>query len=101
MSLSTTNPLPAEMELNIANVSTLQLLGSFSNALAASDFAERKDRSHVSRYQYARAERPGLPEIPEGCTDGDIYNRLPAIRLESYELEAIDYLVKPIRIERF
>ncbi len=42
------------MEMNIAQVSSLQLLGSFSNALAASDFIrQRKCGPDVPGYQHA------------------------------------------------
>lgn len=90
------------MELNIANVSTLQLLGSFSNALAASDFL-RKENVDLMFLDINMPELSGL-DFLKSLRDAPMViftTAYPQYALESYELEAIDYLVKPIRIERF
>ncbi len=90
------------MELNIANVSTLQLLGSFSNALAASDFL-RKEKIDLMFLDINMPELSGL-DFLKSLRDAPMViftTAYPQYALESYELEAIDYLVKPIRIERF
>jgi DNA-binding LytR/AlgR family response regulator len=90
------------MELNIANVSSLQLLGSFSNALAASDFL-RKENVDLMFLDINMPELSGL-DFLKSLRDAPMVvftTAYPQYALESYELEAIDYLVKPIRIERF
>ena len=90
------------MELNIANVSTLQLLGSFSNALAASDFL-RKENVDLMFLDINMPELSGL-DFLKSLREAPMViftTAYPQYALESYELEAIDYLVKPIRIERF
>jgi DNA-binding LytR/AlgR family response regulator len=90
------------MELNIANVSGLQLLGSFSNALAASDFL-RKTTVDLMFLDINMPELNGL-DFLKSLRDAPLViftTAYPQYALESYELDAIDYLVKPIRIERF
>ncbi len=90
------------MELNIANVSSLQLLGSFSNALAASDFI-RKENVDLMFLDINMPELSGL-DFLKSLRDAPMViftTAYPQYALESYELDAIDYLMKPIRIERF
>ena len=90
------------MEMNIANVASLQLLGSFSNALAASDFI-RKEKVDLMFLDINMPELNGL-DFLKSLRDAPLViftTAYPQYALESYELEAIDYLVKPIRIERF
>ena len=90
------------MELNIANVSSLQLLGSFSNALAASDFL-RKENVDLMFLDINMPELSGL-DFLKSLREAPLViftTAYPQYALESYELDAIDYLVKPIRIERF
>src|ERR1043165_4155339 len=90
------------MELNIANVASLQLLGSFSNALAASDFL-RKEKVDLMFLDINMPELSGL-DFLKSLRDAPLViftTAYPQYALESYELDAIDYLVKPIRIERF
>lgn len=90
------------MELNIANVSFLQVLGSFSNALAASDFL-RQQPVDLMFLDINMPELNGL-DFLKSLRDAPLVvftTAYPQYALESYELDAIDYLVKPIRIERF
>jgi len=90
------------MEINIAQISTLQLLGSFSNALAASDFL-RKEEVDLMFLDINMPELNGL-DFLKSLRDAPLViftTAYPQYALESYELDAIDYLVKPIRIERF
>jgi DNA-binding LytR/AlgR family response regulator len=90
------------MEMNIANASFLQLLGSFSNALAASDFL-RKENVDLMFLDINMPELSGL-DFLKSLRDAPLVvftTAYPQYALESYELDAIDYLVKPIRIERF
>ena len=90
------------MEMNIAQVSSLQLLGSFSNALAASDFI-RKENVDLMFLDINMPELNGL-DFLKSLLDAPLVvftTAYPQYALESYELDALDYLVKPIRIERF
>lgn len=90
------------MEMYIANVAELQLLGSFSNALAASDFL-RKANVDIMFLDINMPELNGL-DFLKSLRDAPLViftTAYPQYALESYELDAIDYLVKPIRIERF
>src|SRR5205085_4508384 len=83
-------------------VSFLQLLGSFSNALAASDFL-RKEKVDLLFLDINMPDLSGL-DFLKSLRDAPMVvftTAYPQYALESYELEAIDYLVKPIRIERF
>jgi DNA-binding LytR/AlgR family response regulator len=90
------------MEMNVANVSSLQLLGSFSNALAAGDFL-RKENVDLMFLDINMPELSGLDFLKSLRNAPMVVftTAYPQYALESYELEAIDYLVKPIRIERF
>ena len=90
------------MEMNIASIASLQLLGSFSNALAASDFL-RKEKVDLMFLDINMPELNGL-DFLKSLRDAPLViftTAYPQYALESYELDAIDYLVKPIRIERF
>jgi DNA-binding LytR/AlgR family response regulator len=90
------------MEMHISNISFLQLLGSFSNALAASDFL-RKEKVDLLFLDINMPEMSGL-DFLKTLRDAPLViftTAYPQYALESYELDAIDYLVKPIRIERF
>lgn len=90
------------MEMNITHVSSLQLLGSFSNALAAGDFL-RKEKVDLMFLDINMPELSGL-DFLKSLRDAPLViftTAYPQYALESYELDAIDYLVKPIRIERF
>src|SRR5687768_17218619 len=90
------------MEMHIANVASLNLLGSFSNPLAAADFL-RKEQVDLMFLDINMPELSGL-DFLKSLRDAPLViftTAYPQYALESYELEAIDYLVKPIRIERF
>ncbi|MGB8192396.1 MAG: LytTR family DNA-binding domain-containing protein [Chitinophagaceae bacterium] len=90
------------MEMNIASASFLQLLGSFSNALDAGDFL-RKEKVDLMFLDISMPELSGL-DFLKSLREAPLViftTAYPQYALESYELDAIDYLVKPIRIERF
>jgi len=90
------------MEMNVANVLSLNLLGSFSNALAAGDFL-RKENVDLMFLDINMPELSGL-DFLKSLRNAPLViftTAYPQYALESYELDAIDYLVKPIRIERF
>ena len=90
------------MEMNISGIASLQLLGSFSNALAANDFL-RKEKVDLMFLDINMPELSGL-DFLKSLKDAPLViftTAYPQYALDSYELDAIDYLVKPIRIERF
>ncbi len=90
------------MEINIGQLSSLELLGSFSNPIAASDFL-RKQNADLIFLDINMPELSGL-DFLKSLRDAPLViftTAYPQYALESYELDAIDYLVKPIRIERF
>jgi DNA-binding LytR/AlgR family response regulator len=90
------------MEILIANLPSLQLLGSFSNPLAAADFL-RKENVDLMFLDINMPELSGL-DFLKALRDAPLViftTAYPQYALESYELDAVDYLVKPIRIERF
>jgi DNA-binding LytR/AlgR family response regulator len=90
------------MEMNIATVESLELLGSFSNPLAAGDFL-RKTPVDLMFLDINMPELSGLDFLKTLRNPPMVIftTAYPQYALESYELDAIDYLVKPIRIERF
>jgi len=90
------------MEMNIANLPSLQLMGSFGDALSASDFLHK----HQVDLMFLDINMPVLNGLDflKSLKDSPLViftTAYPQYALESYELDAIDYLVKPIRIERF
>lgn len=90
------------MEMNISNIGNLQLLDSFSNAIAANDFL-RKKQVDLMFLDINMPELSGL-DFLKSLRDAPLViftTAYPQYALESYELDAIDYLVKPIRMERF
>ena len=90
------------MEMNIATVSSLNLLGSFSSALAAGDFLRKADVD-LMFLDINMPELTGL-DFLKSLRNAPLViftTAYPQYALESYELDAMDYLVKPIRIERF
>src|SRR5215213_8104763 len=90
------------MELNISTIASLKLLDSFSNALAANDFL-RKQPVDLMFLDINMPELSGL-DFLKSLRNAPLViftTAYPQYALESYELDAIDYLVKPIRIERF
>ena len=90
------------MEMNIASVSSLQLMGSFESALAAGDFLHKQNVDLM----FLDINMPVLNGLDflKSLRESPLViftTAYPQYALESYELDAIDYLVKPIRIERF
>jgi len=90
------------MQMNIEQISSLRLLGSFSNAMAANDFLLKEDVD-LMFLDINMPELSGL-DFLKSLRDAPLViftTAYPQYALESYELDAVDYLVKPIRIERF
>ena len=95
-------PLAREaMKLLIEEAECLQLVGSFNSAATASDFME-----HVVDLVFLDIQMPGITGIEFART---ISKRTLVIfttayteyALDSYEVDAIDYLIKPVEAERF
>lgn len=87
----------AEMEALINEVSSVKILGSFSNAWTALDFL----KSNKTDLVFLDIEMPmmtGLDFAPQlsGSTLVIFTTAYPQYALKSYELDAIDYLLKPI-----
>ncbi|PLX03883.1 MAG: DNA-binding response regulator [Marinilabiliales bacterium] len=96
-------PLAREgMKLNINEVSTLELVGSFENPIEANDFLNNNDVD-LMFLDIEMPELTGLEFLKTLVNQPLVIltTAYPQYALESYELDVIDYLVKPIRIERF
>jgi DNA-binding LytR/AlgR family response regulator len=90
------------MQMNIEQISSLRLRGSFSNAMAANDFL-LKENVDLLFLDINMPELNGL-DFLKSLRNAPLViftTAYPQYALESYELDAVDYLVKPIRIERF
>lgn len=96
-------PLAREaIELLVESDARLKLLGTFNNALSASKFME----DNLVDLVFLDIQMPGITGIEFART---IPRRTLVIfttayteyALDSYEVDAIDYLVKPIEPERF
>lgn len=96
-------PLAREaMKLLIEESGRLQLIGSFNSAATASDFMEQ----NVVDLVFLDIQMPGITGIEFART---ISKRTLVIfttayteyALDSYEVDAIDYLIKPVEAERF
>ncbi len=96
-------PLAREgIELNIQELQYLELVGQFGNALKANDF--------LSIYEvdlmFLDIQMPGLTGLDFIRTLKNppmiiLTTAYPQYALEGFELNVIDYLVKPIRLQRF
>ncbi len=96
-------PLAREgMELNIQEVKSLKLVGQFGNAISANDFLATNEVDLM----FLDIQMPGLNGLdfirslpnPPLIILSTAY---PEYALESFELDVVDYLVKPIRLQRF
>lgn len=90
------------MEIYISNVSSLHLAGSFGSALSANDFLG-KQQVDLMFLDINMPELNGL-DFLKSLKEAPLViftTAYPQYAIDSYELDAIDYLVKPIRIERF
>jgi len=90
------------MRINCDQVPFLECLGEFPNALLASDFLRQNKVDLI----FLDIEMPGLNglEFIRGMSHKPhiiLCTAYPQYALESYELDVIDYLVKPIKFDRF
>lgn len=91
----------AEMEALIRESSGLEVSGKFSNALTALQYLE----NHTIDLLFLDIEMPGLSglelasKLPKDCLV-IFTTAYPQYAVKSYELDAIDYLLKPIDSSR-
>jgi DNA-binding LytR/AlgR family response regulator len=90
------------MQMHIKKMPILQLLGSFSNPLDASSTL-KENRIDIIFLDINMPEISGLEYVKTLVNSPLIIfaTAYPQHALDSYELDAIDYLLKPIRFERF
>ena len=96
-------PLAREgMELNVEDVPYLELVGQFGNAMTANDFL----MTNSVDLMFLDIEMPGITGL-EFLRDIKVdplvilTTAYPQYALEGFELDVVDYLVKPIRLQRF
>ena len=96
-------PLAREgMKLNIKEIDFLELIGEFDDAIKANDFIINNEvdlmfldiqMPNMSGIDFLKSlKNPPLTILTTAH---------PQFALEGYDLDIVDYLVKPIRIERF
>jgi DNA-binding LytR/AlgR family response regulator len=96
-------PLAREgMQLNCEQVPYLSDSGSFANAILASDYLSKNEVDLI----FLDIEMPGLNGLDfirsmKKQPHVILCTAYPQYALESYELDVIDYLVKPIKFDRF
>lgn len=96
-------PLAREaMKLLIEESDNLQLIGSFNSAATASDFMEQQGVDLA----FLDIQMPGITGIEFARTISKktlviFTTAYTEYALDSYEVDAIDYLIKPVEAERF
>ena len=88
--------------LNAREVHFLEVIGEFNNALEANNFLS----AHEVDLMFLDIEMPGINGLDflrslKKRPLAILTTAYPQYALESYELDAVDYLVKPIRLDRF
>lgn len=96
-------PLAREgMKLNVADVNNLNLVGTFESAIQANNFIANNEvdlmfldiqMPEMTGFEFLKSLKNAPMVI--------LTTAYPQFALESYEFDVIDYLVKPIRLERF
>ncbi len=96
-------PLAREgMKMNINEVPGLELVGEFEDAIKANEFLQKNDVDLM----FLDIEMPGVSGLdfirnlkkPPMVILATAY---PQYAVEAYELDVLDYLVKPVKLERF
>lgn len=96
-------PLAREgMKLNIKELPSLDLVGSFENALKANEFLHDNDVDLM----FLDIEMPGLSGLDfikslKNPPHVILTTAYPQYAVEAFELDVVDYLLKPIKMERF
>jgi DNA-binding LytR/AlgR family response regulator len=91
----------AGLQKMLAGISSVELLDSFSNAMDANDFL-KDNEVELMFLDIEMATLNGLEFAKSLITKPLIIfiTAYPQYALDSYEMDAIDYLVKPVRMER-
>jgi two-component system LytT family response regulator len=96
-------PLALELLVdNISKVSFLQLAGAFNDPVAANSFLEQNETDLV----FLDIQMPGLTglQLVQSTSRKPMFIFITAYEkyaLESYNLDVVDYLVKPVALPRF
>ncbi len=90
------------IQRHIADMPVLTLIGQFSNTANAGQFLQENDVDLI----FLDIEMPGVNGIDFARTISQntlvvFTTAYPQYALDSYEVDAVDYLVKPIEAERF
>ena len=90
------------MQLNCDQVPFLEKQGEFGNAMLASEYLSKNEVDLI----FLDIEMPGLSGLEfiksmKRRPHIILCTAYPQYALESYELDVIDYLVKPIKFDRF
>ena len=96
-------PLAREgMKMNIGELSNLKLVGEFEDATTANDFLQ----SNEVDIMFLDIEMPGVSglEFLRSLNNAPMViltTAYPQYAVEAYELDVVDYLVKPVKLDRF
>ena len=96
-------PLAREgMKMNISEMSNLELVGEFENAVKANEFLQKNQVDLM----FLDIEMPGVTglEFIKNLKNPPMVilaTAYPQYAVEAYELDVLDYLVKPVKLERF
>lgn len=96
-------PLAREgIELYIKEMGGLTLVGQFGNALSANDFLSQNEVDLM----FLDIEMPGITGLDfirslKSQPLTILTTAYPQYALEGFELDVVDYLIKPIRLQRF
>ncbi|MDA3911227.1 MAG: LytTR family DNA-binding domain-containing protein [Bacteroidales bacterium] len=90
------------LKLNIKELPNVDLLGSFDNALKANEFLRENDVDLM----FLDVELPGLSGLDfikslKHAPHVILTTAFPQYAVEAFELDVVDYLLKPIKMERF
>ena len=97
-------PLAREgMELNVQEMDILQLAGQFGDAMSAYNYLSKNDVDLMFLDIQMPGEMTGL-DLIKALDDPPMIiltTAYPEYAVEGFELNVVDYLVKPIRLQRF
>ncbi len=90
------------IELNIKELDWLEIKGQFPNAMKANEFLEKNTVDLI----FLDIEMPGINGIDyiKSLKSSPLIiltTAYPQFAIEAFELDVVDYLLKPIRFERF